>query len=963
MAGAISAVALAISVGAADAKGSRPASAAISLSLDPKSDTGAPGDGVTRDATPTLSGTAPAKAKVVLKDGARIVATVTAKANGTWKKTTAKLSEGGHVLIAMVSGVGGSAPLALVVDTRIPIVPAISLSPPFAIASNGAVVTADTTPTFTGSTEPGAFVTVRDGSRVVGTATAAGNGAWALTAGPLADGTFRFSAKAMDRAGNASGSSRSIAVVVNGLAAAAPTIALAAGSDTGVSAVDRITRDATPTVSGTAPPKARVEILGETRVAATVTASPSGAWKKTLPTLADGPRALSARAGGQSSPAIGITIDTAKPATPSIALVGGAEVGTPTLAGSTSPAAIVTVRNGSIPVGTVTANDAGRWSLTTPSLAEGTHRFSARAADLAGNESGTSPSLGVKIEPEGPRPVTIDLAAASDTSRSDDDVTRDATPAIVGTAKPGAEVVLKDFGTPIGKATAADTGDWSITTSALAAGEHRLLASANGRSSDPLILAVEVVPPVVDLATAAVGESARIDAGVGGWGESNRTVAPAGDVNDDGYPDILLGTPEGGGDAYLVFGRAGGLPPVTDLHDLGVHGVRLAELGDERFEVGHGVAGIGDVNHDGYDDVAIGRRYPARVYVVFGRPSFPAAIDLRLLDGSNGGAFLDATGGFDTNGVASISAAGDVNADGIDDFVIGSPDVTDGAGRAAMATIVLGGAPFASGRLLGVPSAGVSVFVCTGPDDSNGFSVGGGRDIDDDGVDDVVVGAPSASANSGGSGAVYVIYGKAGGLPQIIRAADLDGSNGSIITGGELSRYGASVALVGDVDGDGLGDILAAAPNELGAYLVYGRAGGFGAATTVSDVEMLRIRADDMDMWSVGSAGDADGDGLTDVLFGMESGENGRGLTQLLFGRDIRRTGTLDLADAADGEIGFAIVGAADDLAGSSVGTAGDTNGDGRADLLIRASGRTTFYQSEFGPNPLSGSAYVVPAP
>jgi len=92
----------------------------VSIALDPKSDTGSAGDGVTRDATPTVFGSAPPKSKVIVRDGGRVIATVTALANGSWRRTVARLAEGTHGLVATMIGAGPSATLAVVVDVNKP---------------------------------------------------------------------------------------------------------------------------------------------------------------------------------------------------------------------------------------------------------------------------------------------------------------------------------------------------------------------------------------------------------------------------------------------------------------------------------------------------------------------------------------------------------------------------------------------------------------------------------------------------------------------------------------------------------------------------------------------------------------------------------------------------------------------------------------------------------------------------
>ncbi|KFI19035.1 integrin, partial [Nitrosococcus oceani C-27] len=180
-------------------------------------------------------------------------------------------------------------------------------------------------------------------------------------------------------------------------------------------------------------------------------------------------------------------------------------------------------------------------------------------------------------------------------------------------------------------------------------------------------------------------------------GRSGFSVSGAGDVNGDGFDDLVIGAPDAGpngvsgaGQSYVVFGRSGGFPPVLDLSALdGSNGFVLNGivftlnngLGLYSFEVGghsgYSVSGAGDVNRDGFDDLVIGApftgfggNYSGRSYVVFGtNTGFPAALELSALDGSKGFA-LNGSAADDSSG-RSVSGAGDVNGDGFDDIVVG----------------------------------------------------------------------------------------------------------------------------------------------------------------------------------------------------------------------------------------------------------------------------------------------------
>ena len=321
-------------------------------------------------------------------------------------------------------------------------------------------------------------------------------------------------------------------------------------------------------------------------------------------------------------------------------------------------------------------------------------------------------------------------------------------------------------------------------------------------------------------------------------------VSEAGDVNGDGIGDVLVGASSANdatGETYVVFGSTDGFSADFDLADLdGTNGFRLDGIlpGDGS---GVNVSGAGDVNGDGIDDIIIGastanpdgRTGAGESYVVYGtKDGFDASFDLSTLDGTNGFRVVGAIDG-GQSGIA-VSRAGDVNADGIDDFMIGARqadvfapgELRFGAGEAYVVfgtndgfgdTFDLDDIDGSNGvRILGAESGS-----------NTGVSVSDAGDVNGDGIDDVIVGASSIPVDgSFGAGEAYVVFGSANGFDDDIDLAALDGTNGFRLQGDGFGFAGLSVSGAGDLNNDGFDDILVGAPFKDGtgeSYVVYGR--------------------------------------------------------------------------------------------------------------------------------------------
>jgi hypothetical protein len=392
----------------------------------------------------------------------------------------------------------------------------------------------------------------------------------------------------------------------------------------------------------------------------------------------------------------------------------------------------------------------------------------------------------------------------------------------------------------------------------------------------------------------------------------------AGDLNHDGSPDLVLGalyaTPSpdrvragqtfvifGGGHLALLDAADGTQDGQIDLSWLdGAHGfvINGAQAGD----VAGRSVGTGDVNGDHIDDLLIGANRganPGRAYVVFGRDStFPAALELSSLDGSNGFVIQALqTGG--TASFGNVGKAGDINGDGIGDLVIGHWTATPSSNRlkAGQAYVIFGRTSFpASFNLSSLNGSNGFIVNGAAPSDFLGYQVDGVGDINDDGIDDVAFGATHVMSSSGVQiGAAYVVFGKTTSFPADIEVNTLTGGNGFAIYGVANSDAGAPLGRAGDVNGDSLSDLVVAAPSadlngviDAGqSYVIYGRR-NFGA-----NLDLGSLLAANGGDGSAGFAingfltgqntrptgiGDINNDGFDDIRVGAEA-DDPNGLT------------------------------------------------------------------------------------
>ncbi len=498
-------------------------------------------------------------------------------------------------------------------------------------------------------------------------------------------------------------------------------------------------------------------------------------------------------------------------------------------------------------------------------------------------------------------------------------------------------------------------------------------------TSEDFVLNVFSRGAVVDLSTLAGFNGFKLQ-GEAMRDYSGRSVSGAGDVNGDGFDDLIIGAFQAdnfSGASYVVFGQAGGFGTPLDLSTLdGANGFVIPSGGVRPGSLGSSVAGAGDVNGDGFDDLVIGAPYateygspPGASYVIFGKASgFGATFDISALDGTNGFKIPgEAPGNLLGN---SVSGAGDLNGDGFDDVVIGSTRRDPNGAYSGAAYVVFGkssgfGATFNLSTLDGtngfrLPCETVRVHHVV-----LGLSAAG--DVNGDGFDDLLIGDSTVDPDPDAyAGASYVVFGRASGFAASLPLSTLDGTNGFKILG-EAPRYrsGFSASGAGDVNGDGLDDLMIGAKFGLGAgvgYVVFGKSGGFGAALNLSSLDgtngfKIQGVLDDYSGITVSGGGDFNKDGIDDMIVGAWGvrGSNSRfdGAGYVVFGKPGGFGATLNLS-SLDGANGFTIPAeASGDRLGMGVSEAGDVNGDGFDDLIIGAS-----YADPNGKS--SGASYVV---
>jgi hypothetical protein len=398
-------------------------------------------------------------------------------------------------------------------------------------------------------------------------------------------------------------------------------------------------------------------------------------------------------------------------------------------------------------------------------------------------------------------------------------------------------------------------------------------------------------------------------------------AAGAGDVNGDGYSDVIVGiyfyddganTNEGR--ALIYFGSATGLPATPNA---------ILDDGDLSFaELGSGAASAGDVNGDGYSDIIVGlwhyndgaNSQEGRAFVYHGSPNGLKTTAIWTAEGNQA----------DVQFGVSVSNAGDVNGDGYSDVIVGAWGYDNGQTDEGRAYVYHGSA------------AGLSA-TSNWTAESNqanarfGVNTSGAGDVNGDGYSDIIVAATGFTNGEANEGRAFVYHGSASGLsltPNWTAESNQAGAG-----------YGVGVRSAGDINADGYSDVIIGAPwfdngqSDEGAAFVY-----HGSSTGLSLTPNWTAESNQAGAYmgfNIGSAGDVNGDGYSDVIVGSaqySNGQSGEGRAFVYHGSAIGLSATANwTAESNQASADFGI----------NVSSAGDVNGDGYSDVIVGAENYT----------------------
>ncbi|MCW2349248.1 FG-GAP-like repeat-containing protein [Sphingobium sp. B12D2B] len=969
---------IAVTAQAKDPAGNESAETASSFVLDrtpPATPTMTLSDGIAGGATALEALASTGVVKVTAEANALVTVVFTAGANSVTKTFTGngltqtvsltandvvKLGNGAVSVASFVTDAVGNQSAAatstFTIDTVAPTSPTLLLS---GTASKNTALATGTVATVTA--EQGATVTVTfiQGSIEI-TKTLVGTGAaqdvvlTATDVASFADGAITFSALARDPAGNISAASPTRQFTLDRVAPAAPVIALGAGVADGASSAEAVAAGGVVTVAAENGGTIQVVFIGNSgpvtkTVAADGTAKPIVLTAADLVTLGNGNVLVSAQvtdAAGNVTTADPLTflLDTVAPTAPVITLpsyfTGGASsaealnaagavtvtaeagsVVTVTFAGTLGPVVRTVIGTGSAQAVTLDASQ-----LTT--LGNGTVTVTATATDAVGNISATSASTTFVLDTVNPT-VVLSTGSGANTNSATVQSSELGTVYIVNTAMIPTVTKLEDI-------TGIDGKYWNSVN----------ITTANSNTTMQML-------------------------GLASGSYKAYSVDNAGNISA-----VSANT-------YTVNAvvEAGAVFQASNSIGFGFFGSSTNEF------VGNSIDYAGDVNGDGYGDFIVGSTATgnwARAYVVFGGPtnlSGPYNVSSLIASNNTLGFYISASQYAEYAG-HTVSNAGDVNGDGLNDLLVGAygrDNTNDLAGGAYIVYGKTGGTFVDLAQLPGAVGATKSngfALIGSNTDGRAGWSVSVAGDINGDGYADFLVGAyyqDVGSANE--AGRTYVVYGRSNNTTIDLSALTAASNTlGFMVEGSSTSdQLGFSVSDAGDVNGDGLSDFIVSAnvadtpgSNSGAAYVVFGQTGISGASLNVSALTAATntrgfmisgSSAGDYLGFSIAGSGDINGDGLSDLAFAAayaDTSASNVGKFYVVFGKSDGAGVGASALSVAGNTLGFVINGSSTDDNATSISVIGDMNGDGLADLLVGSS----VSDSNGGTD--AGKAYVV---